>query len=188
MKMIQAIRDYFRLGVIIGALPNNITNGQPLDAVPVMADFNWIVSQVNANVPALIPQFTAVAPFTPRLAFGGSSAGITYSLQTGFFASIGSLYFITIQMALTSKGAAAGIATIEALPAVIAAAIGGNNPIGYANMQNVTFAGNYVLLTGTGGSTSMTFARTTSAGVLNFITDAGFANNSLVFASVLYSA
>lgn len=34
---------------IIGTLPNNIQDGQVADAVPVMADFNFIVSQVNAN-------------------------------------------------------------------------------------------------------------------------------------------
>ena len=34
---------------IISALPNTISNGQPADAVPLMADLNHIVNQVNAN-------------------------------------------------------------------------------------------------------------------------------------------
>jgi hypothetical protein len=34
---------------IIGPLPAVILPGQPVSAAPVMADFNWIVSQVNAN-------------------------------------------------------------------------------------------------------------------------------------------
>lgn len=34
---------------IINPLPYNIANGQAVDAVPVMADFNQIVSNVNAN-------------------------------------------------------------------------------------------------------------------------------------------
>lgn len=34
---------------IIGPLPNQIVNGQVEDATPVMADYNWILSQVNAN-------------------------------------------------------------------------------------------------------------------------------------------
>ena len=38
---------------IVGALPNNIINGQPIDAIPVMADFNWIANQVNANAAGL---------------------------------------------------------------------------------------------------------------------------------------
>lgn len=38
---------------IIGTLPNNIQNGQQVDATPVMADFNFIVNQVNANATPL---------------------------------------------------------------------------------------------------------------------------------------
>jgi len=38
---------------IIGALPNIISDGQVIDAVPVMADFNFIVAQVNANAQPL---------------------------------------------------------------------------------------------------------------------------------------
>lgn len=38
---------------IIGTLPNNIQNGQTVDANPVMADFNFIVNQVNANAAPL---------------------------------------------------------------------------------------------------------------------------------------
>lgn len=38
---------------IIGTLPNNIQNGQSVDANPVMADFNFIVNQVNANASPL---------------------------------------------------------------------------------------------------------------------------------------
>ena len=34
---------------IINTLPNTIANGQLEDAVPVMANFNWILSQVNGN-------------------------------------------------------------------------------------------------------------------------------------------
>jgi hypothetical protein len=34
---------------IIGTLPNNIQDGQVADAAPIMADFNFIVNQVNAN-------------------------------------------------------------------------------------------------------------------------------------------
>jgi hypothetical protein len=47
------LRKYLSLPAIIGALPNNIANGAPVDAVPVMADFNFIVAQVNANAQPL---------------------------------------------------------------------------------------------------------------------------------------
>jgi hypothetical protein len=38
---------------IVGSLPNTIANGQTADAVPLMADLNYIVSQVNANAASL---------------------------------------------------------------------------------------------------------------------------------------
>lgn len=41
---------------IIGSLPSIIQNGQVVDASPLMADFNFIVNQVNANAqPASVP-------------------------------------------------------------------------------------------------------------------------------------
>lgn len=43
------ITSFLRLPTIISALPNNIQNGQTADAVPLMADLNHIVNQVNAN-------------------------------------------------------------------------------------------------------------------------------------------
>lgn len=47
--MFKKLLDFLTLGLIIGALPNNIVDGQVIDAVPVMADFSFIVAQVNAN-------------------------------------------------------------------------------------------------------------------------------------------
>lgn len=43
-------RRFLTLPVIIGPLPNQIVDGQPIVALPVMDNFNWILSQVNANV------------------------------------------------------------------------------------------------------------------------------------------
>ncbi len=48
--MRNLLRSYLTLGVIVGAMPNQIINGTIIDAVPVMANFNYIAAQVNANV------------------------------------------------------------------------------------------------------------------------------------------
>ncbi len=53
LRLEWAVFRWLTLGVIVGALPNNIQNGQTEDAVPVMANYNWIVNQVNANAAAL---------------------------------------------------------------------------------------------------------------------------------------
>lgn len=60
---------------IVGALPFIILDGQPVVAAPVMADFNFIASQVNANVPALIGAGSGSVVYVPTV--GGTSTAIT---------------------------------------------------------------------------------------------------------------
>lgn len=66
MKILSFLNAYLTLGLIVGALPNNIQNGQVEDAVPVMANYNWIVNQVNANAAqlTLTPQLAVANTFT----------------------------------------------------------------------------------------------------------------------------
>jgi hypothetical protein len=56
---------------IIGTLPNNIQDGQLVDATPLMADFNFIVNQVNANANAI---GTLTAPSGTRTTFHQAAA------------------------------------------------------------------------------------------------------------------
>ena len=51
---------------VIGTLPNILTNGTTADASQVMADFNFIVNQVNANAN---PVGTLSAPSGTRAIF-----------------------------------------------------------------------------------------------------------------------
>lgn len=95
---------------IINPLPNNISNGDPLDAVAVMANFNQIANNVNANAAALtapnlftVPQngqaailpgqFTILSQVQALLAalvppgtlhdFAGAAAPVGYALCDG---------------------------------------------------------------------------------------------------------
>jgi hypothetical protein len=64
---------------IIGPLPNILQDGTPADAVPVMADFNWIVAQVNLNAvgtDALLPYALLNSP-----TFTGIPAGPTAAVN-----------------------------------------------------------------------------------------------------------
>ena len=58
---------------IIGSLPYKIQNGDSVDAIPVMADFNFIVAQINANAPVV----TNITPtgFTRAVGAALSTAG-----------------------------------------------------------------------------------------------------------------
>src|ERR1700694_1547675 len=64
---------------IIGTLPNNITNGQTVDANPVMADFNFIVNQVNANAN---PLGTLTAPAGTVMPFAQAAAPLGWVAST----------------------------------------------------------------------------------------------------------
>lgn len=83
---------------IIGTLPNTIANGDPLDATPVMADFNWIVSQVNGNAaPLASPAFTGPVTIGGTIAVDSGSTG-----QQGVFGH-------TFKEYLTENGTTAGL-------------------------------------------------------------------------------
>ena len=103
MKILNLLRAFLTLGVIIGPLPNAIANGQTIDAVPVMADFNWILAQVNANAaPLNNPTFTG----TVTAGAGGFSGNVTTAAQTAI-TSVGTLTSLAVTGA-TSVGSGSG--------------------------------------------------------------------------------
>jgi hypothetical protein len=63
---------------IIGTLPNNIQNGNTVDATPVMADFNFIVNQVNANAN---PIGALTAPSGTRTIFHQATAPLGWTID-----------------------------------------------------------------------------------------------------------
>lgn len=267
---------------IIGPFPNQILAGQVISALPVMQDFEWIRSQVNANIAGSIPAnatsiptyvgvgnvggtanaitltptpaisaytagqrfaFLATAPNTgpvtintsglgtrplvyadatalggaeilggsvydiidngtnytllnssqgssiitwsPVVAFGGASVGITYGLQTGKAWKFGRLMYFTFDLELTSKGSSTGGITISGLPAVVNAAWLGNSP-SQAYVYNVTFGTGYVILFYYPGTTQMGMANITSGAPAASMTDTSFVNTSQIAGNGFY--
>lgn len=78
--------------------------------------------------------------FTPTLAFGGGSTGITYSNQWGFYTRVGNMVTIYIYLILTSKGSDTGAATIGGMP--FSARTPTGNPPFPIYCENITFTGN----------------------------------------------
>ena len=66
---------------IIGTLPNTISNGQTVDATPVMADFNFIVNQVNANA---TPLGSLTAPTGTRMSFNQAAVPVGWTQDVSF--------------------------------------------------------------------------------------------------------
>ena len=65
---------------VVGTLPSNIQNGQLEDAVPVMANFNFLANQVNANAAPLATSAQTNAPNT----FTAVQSGIASNTIAGF--------------------------------------------------------------------------------------------------------
>jgi hypothetical protein len=94
---------------IIGTLPNNIQNGQTVDATPVMADFNFIVNQVNANAN---PTGTLTAPSGTRTIFHQLAAPVGWTIDA-------TITDHTIQIDPSNAGLTGGVngySTMFALP------------------------------------------------------------------------
>lgn len=193
------LRDFFRLGIIVGTLPSNIVNGTAIDANPVMADLNWIVSQVNANgatassvttIQNMIATWGPLTTWTPTLSFGGSSAGIVYDgvATNGIYTNISSLLLFFFSMHITNKGGAVGIATVGGLPQNANAFMTANTPCGTLNASQITFADKYLTLAPVPGTKSLTITSTPGGGGggPNFLTDAAFVNTSSLFGFGIY--
>lgn len=154
---------------IIGALPFNILNGDSIDAIPVMADFNFIVSQVNANVQNL----TIVTPtaFVPTIAFGGAAVGLTYTARTAAYTRIGSMIFYTIDIILNALGSSTGVCQIGGLPVAVNTAwpTGGLGSTAIFT-TGVTFSG-YLTASPSPGNTYLVMRNSQTAASGNFITD-----------------
>ena len=126
---------YLRPGAIIGALPNVILDGQVIDAVPVMNDFNWIVSQVNANVPPLISTGSSPVIFVPASGVGGSANAITLSPTTPIAAYVAGQSWRFVAKAANTSQVTVNVSGL------------GNRNLTYANGN--TFAGGELQIGGT---------------------------------------
>lgn len=69
-----------------------------------------------AGVAANVYRGGETGTWTPGLAFGGATTGITYSTQAGTYTRLCDLVVIELRIVLTSKGSATGTASITGLP------------------------------------------------------------------------
>lgn len=76
----KLFKNFYRLPVIIGPLPNTISNGQTEDATPLMANFNWLVNQVNANA----ADVTLVALLAAANTFTSVQSGVAATSAANF--------------------------------------------------------------------------------------------------------
>lgn len=126
--------DFLRLRAIVGAVPNNILDGQIIDAIPVMANFNWIVSQVNSNVPPLIPSIGTGLTFVAAASVGGSANNVTIAPTPAIVA-----YAAGQMFRFVAKSTNTGAVTI---------ATSGLAPRGLTYQDGTTLSGQEIIING----------------------------------------
>jgi len=120
--------------------------------------------------------------FTPALAFGGLSVGITYSTQYGKYTKIGNLVFFSLYIVLTSKGTSTGSATIGGLPFTNSGVF---TPVSINRATINAVDAPFAMVTS--GGASVTLYEVTNAGVFTNITNADFADISSLWIAGTYS-
>lgn len=167
-------------------------HGAPTKTTPVDADeFGFwdsvglrAVKTTWANIKAAI---WSGSTWTPTLAFGGLSTGITYSLQTAVVRQTGPFTLVVGAIILSSKGSATGAATILGSP-VTSANITGTGTSGTVTvMLNMASIPGTPLVFGGANSAVINLGYWPSAGGARANFDnTHFNNNSQVNFTLLY--
>jgi hypothetical protein len=118
--------------------------------------------------------------FTPVLAFGGASVGVTYSTQRGDYTRVGNTVTFEIQITLTSKGSSTGAATITGLPVNVRSS---SLPVYYVVLQGTTYTGVPV---GYQMSSVITLSSQATTGSLTGLTNTNFSGTDVIYITGTY--
>jgi hypothetical protein len=122
--------------------------------------------------------------WTIGVSFGGASAGVTTSANTGTYTKIGRQVTVNGYLILTSKGSSTGSARITGLPFTIANTNGNYSPASLY-FSNVSFTNQFQGY-GVINSTIVALEETTILGIGSAITNADFADDSNIMISLTY--
>lgn len=169
-----AASNITQLGVgSTGTVLTGVTGADPaFSAAPTLTSVNFGGSTLNT--------YAESTAWTPTLAFGGASVGITYGSRLGIYTRIGNVVCIAMEVVLTSKGSSVGSMTITGLP------------FGSENSHTYPQSVRYSVLTYVGqigcritGSTAY-WEVTATTGSATSLADTAFANNSTIQFSGIY--
>jgi hypothetical protein len=122
--------------------------------------------------------------WTPSVAFGGASVGMTYDVNSGTYTKIGRQVTVNGYIVLTSKGTSTGNATITGLPFTVGNTVGN---FGAASLwfNSITFTNQFQGRVSQNQNDIGLFEITILGAVTN-LTNVDFANNSQIMISVTY--
>jgi hypothetical protein len=119
--------------------------------------------------------------------FGGAAVGMTFTSATGNYVKVGKLIFCNFRIAFSDKGSSTGSALITGLPFASDGSntVGGISGVSWGANENLTYATEPVGLQN-GGTAIIGLYRNVSGGAFADLTDAAFANNTVLRGSVVY--
>ena len=120
--------------------------------------------------------------FTPAVAFGGGTTGITYSTQLGQYVKIGRFVYASFNVTLSNKGSSTGSATVTGLPFSISSTV--TYGICIANTFSLNSTIQTVLQMSSGGTIMDIKGGGTDANIGN----SDFTNSTQVRATVAYTS
>ena len=143
----------------------------------------WPTTQVPNAAPNAMDDYQE-ADWTPAIQFGGAAVGLSTSVSAGKATKIGRAIHCSFEIALTAKGSSTGLAKIAGLPETSENASGVLAGFS-ANFDAITYGG---MLLGRvdKNDTTVSLVACSEAGVASNITDAGFANNTILRGSFTY--
>jgi hypothetical protein len=123
--------------------------------------------------------------FTPSIAFGGASVGITYFDRQGNYTKIGRQVTCTIYIAMTAVGSSTGTATMTGLPFTASGANRGTATAASIRFDNITYSGTLTLI-GSQSGTTLGFGQTAESGSDSVLTNSNFNGDSEMVITVTY--
>ena len=162
---------------------------------PTGGEKTWLTNGLAGNVAFPAVQLAAAdgntlddyeeGSWTPGVAFGGLSVGVTYGFQVGRYVKIGSLVHAFGRLQLTSKGTSVGSLTITGLPFTSLNVANAFNS-GSARLDNVTFANVYMLNLAANDTAVALMETTEAAGAVTNLANTNAVNTSECVLTVVY--
>jgi len=175
----------------------NLTAGRAISATQVtVSTGNLVIGTAgkgidfSADNPDLIGMTSELlddyeeGTWTPSVAFGGGSAGITYSSNLGYYTKVGNIVTVSAYISLSNKGTSTGSATLTGLPYSSA-----SNAAAYAAVSlwfdAISYSGVIDGYCAT-GTTTIDLGQCAESGVSSAISNSNFVNNSRIMLGLTY--
>jgi len=144
---------------------------------------NFTANTPAAGMTSQLLSWYEEGTFTPVLKFSGATTGITYSTQVGKYTRVGRLVTAYLKIELSSKGSASGSGEIYGLPFTVPTS-GLNIPVS-VYISTITFTG-ALNFQAEGTTDRIALQQVSALGAVSYLSDANFANNSVVQISISY--